>query len=139
MFRRFIFCWRTYMNLTNKQQRWTKELEELWNFFEARLKGYNLKTDDLRLKLLLALMVAAHRLIRGFIAQLKGGSNDNLESKLRTLTEATININYILSDETGNRAKAFILDGTKSQIKALGRIITLLEQDRAPAMAEVNT
>ena len=37
-------------------------------------------------------MVAAHRLIRGFIAQLKGGSNDNLQSKLRTLTEAFINV-----------------------------------------------
>ena len=26
------------MKLTKKQERWIKELEELWNFFEARLK-----------------------------------------------------------------------------------------------------
>jgi hypothetical protein len=35
------------MKLTKKQERWIKELEELGNFFEARLKGYSLKTDQL--------------------------------------------------------------------------------------------
>ncbi len=127
------------MKLTKKQERWIKELEELWNFFEARLKGYNLKTDDLRLKLLLALMVAAHRLIRGFIAQLKGGSNDNLQSKLRTLTEAFINVKYILSGENDFRAKAFILDSKKMRVRTLDKIIMLMEQEKAPSMAAINS
>src|SRR6266516_6483078 len=105
------------MKLSKKQERWIKQLEELWNFLDILLKSYKLKTHDLRLIVLLHLTVASHRLIRGFIAQLKGGSNDNLQSKLRTLTEATININYILSDETDNRAKAFILDSKRSRIK----------------------
>lgn len=126
------------MKLTKKQERWIKELEELWNFFEARLKGYSLKTDNLRLKLLLALMVAAHRLIRGFIAQLKGSSNDNLQSKLRTLTEAFINVKYILSSENDFRAKAFILDSKKMSVRTLDKIIMLLEQEKAPSMAAIN-
>jgi hypothetical protein len=127
------------MKLSEKQKRWIKQLEELWKFFDARLKNYSLKTNDLRLGLLLNMTVAVHRLIRGFLAQLKGGSNDFLESRLRTLIEADININYILADETGNRARAFILDGKRSRITALKRILRLLEQKKAPAMAEVNT
>jgi len=116
-----------------------KQLEELWNFLDVRLRSYKLKTHDLRLIVLLQMTVAMHRIIRGFIAQLKGGSNDNLQSNLRTLTEATININYILSDDTDNSAKAFILDSKRSRITALGRLIKLLEQDRAPSMARVNS
>jgi hypothetical protein len=127
------------MKLSEKQERWIQQLEELWNFFDARLKNYSLKTNDLRFGLLLHMTVAVHRLIRGFLAQLKGGSNDFLESRLRTLVEAGININYILADETGNRARAFILDGTRSRLTALKRIPRLLEQKKAPAMEEVNT
>jgi hypothetical protein len=127
------------MKLSEKQAQWINQLEELWNFLDARLKSYKMKTHDLRLIVLLHMTVAAHRLIRGFLAQLKGGSNDNLQSNLRTLTEATINANYILADETDNRAKAFILDSTRSRIKVLERIINLLEQDRVPSMARVNS
>ncbi len=127
------------MKLSKKQQRWIKQLEELWNFLDVRLRSYKLKTHDLRLIVLLQMTVAMHRIIRGFIAQLKGGSNDNLQSNLRTLTEATININYILSDDTDNSAKAFILDSKRSRITALGRLIKLLEQDRAPSMARANS
>src|ERR1700692_4084971 len=124
------------MKLSEKQERWIQQLEELWNFFYARLKNYSLKTNDLRFGLLLHMTVAVHRLIRGFLAQLKGGSNDFLESRLRTLVEAGININYILADETGNRARAFILDGTRSRLRALTRLLRLLEQKKAPAMEE---
>jgi sugar/nucleoside kinase (ribokinase family) len=127
------------MKLSEKQERWIIELEDLWNFFEARLKSYKLKTHDFRLIVLLNMTLAVHRLIRGFMAQLKGGSNDGLQSYLRTLTETTININYILSDDTDNSAKAFILDSKRSRSKALGRIINLLEQDGAPSMARVNS
>ncbi len=127
------------MKLTKKQEGWIKELEELWNFFDERLKNYSLKTNDLRYGLLLHMTVAVHRLIRGFLAQLKGGSNDYLESRLRAMVEADININYILADETGNRARAFILDGTRSRLRALTRLLRLLEQKKAPAMEEVNT
>jgi hypothetical protein len=55
------------------------------------------------------------------------------------MVEADININYILADETGNRARAFILDGTRSRLGALTRLLRLLEQKKAPAMEEVNT
>src|SRR5260370_16898043 len=127
------------MRLSKKQERFLSQLEELWNFFDARLKNYSLKTSDLRLGLLLTLTVAAHRLIRGFLAQLRGGSNDNLQSKLRTLTEALINVNYILSDDTDIRAKAFVLDSMRSRKTALYRIIGLLEREKAPSMAAVNT
>jgi hypothetical protein len=126
------------MKLSEKQERWIRQLEELWNFFDARLINYSLKTNDLRLGLLLHMTVAVHRLIRGFLAQLKGGSNDFLESRLRTLIEADININYILVDETGNRARAYIRDATRSRLTALKRILRLLEQKKAPSMAEVN-
>jgi hypothetical protein len=64
------------MKLTKKQEGWIKEL---WNFFDEHLKNYSLKTNDLRYGLLLHMTVAVHRLIRGFLAQLKGGSNDYLE------------------------------------------------------------
>ncbi len=127
------------MQLSEKQELWIKQLEDLWNFLDARLDNYSLKTNDLRLGLLLHMMVGVHRLIRGFLAQLKGGSNDFLESRLRTLVEATININYILADETGKRARAFILDATRSRLTAVKRILRLLEQKNAPSMAEVNT
>ena len=127
------------MKLTKKQERWIKELEELWNFFDARLRNYSLRTSDLRLKLLLALTIAAHRLIRGFIAQLKGGSNDNLQSKLRTLTEAFINVKYILFDENDFRAKAFVLDSKKLRVRTLDKIIMLMEKERAPSMATINS
>ena len=127
------------MNLTNKQQCWIKELEELWNFFDTRLKGYSLNSDDLRLKLLLTMTIAIHRLIRGFLAQLRGGSNDNLQSKLRTLTEAFINVRYILSDDTDSRAKAFVLDSKKIRIKRLNNIIRLVEQGEASSKAAVGS
>ena len=69
------------MRLSKKQERFLSQLEELWNFFDARLKNYSLESDDLRLKLLLTMTIAVHWLIRGFLAQLSGGSNDNLQSK----------------------------------------------------------
>src|SRR4051794_20295516 len=119
------------MKLSEKQQRWIKQLEELWDFFDKRLRNCSLKSDDLRFKLLLTTTIAVHRLIRGFLAQLRGGSNDNLQSKLRTLTEAFINVRYILSDDTDIRAKAFVLDSKKVCIKTLDKIIGLLEQERA--------
>ncbi len=127
------------MNLTKKQERWIKELEELWNFFHECLKGYSLETSDLRFGLLLNMTVMVHRLIRGFLAQLKGDSNDFLESRLRAMVEADFTITYILADETGNRARAFILDAKRSRLRALTRILRLLEQKKTPAMEEVNT
>lgn len=127
------------MNLTENQERWIKELEELWNFFHDRLKGYSLETNDLRFGLLLNMTIMVHRLIRGFLAQLKGGSNDFLESRLRAMVEASITITYVLADETGNRARAFILDAKKSRLRMLTRLIRLLEEKKAPAMEEVNT
>ena len=127
------------MKLTKKQHQWIKQLEDLWNFFDARLKNYSLKTSDLRLQLLLTLTVATHRLIRGFLAQLKGGSNDNLQSKLRTLTEALINVNYILSDDKDFRAKAFVLDSKKIRIRTLDKLIRLMEQEKASSMEAINS
>jgi len=127
------------MKLTKKQHQWIKQLEDLWNFFDARLKNYGLKTSDLRLQLLLTLTVATHRLIRGFLAQLKGGSNDNLQSKLRTLTEALINVNYILSDDKDFRAKAFVLDSKKIRIRTLDKLIRLMEQEKASSMEAINS
>lgn len=127
------------MILSKKQERLLNQLVKLWSFLDVRLKSYKLKTHDFRLIVLLNMTLAVHRLIRGFIAQLKGGSNDNLQSKLRILTEAIININYILSDETDKSAKAFILDSKRSRIKVLNRLINLLEQDRVPSMAQVNS
>jgi hypothetical protein len=127
------------MNLTKKQERWIKELEGLWNFFHERLKDYSLETGDLRFGLLLNMTVMVHRLIRGFLAQLQGGSNDFLESRLRAMLEADITITYILADETGNRARAFILDAKRSRLRVLTRLLRLLEQKKAPAMEEVNT
>lgn len=127
------------MNLTKKQEKWFKELEELWNFFHERLTGYSLETNDLRFGLLLNMTVMGHRLIRGFLAQIKGGSNDFLESRLRAIVEANITITYILDDETGNRARAFILDAKRSRLRMLIRLLRLLEQKKAPAMEEVNT
>jgi hypothetical protein len=131
------FDWKAHMNLTEKQQRWTKQLTELWSFFDARVNNHHLKTHDLRLKLLLTLTLAAHRLIRGFLAQLRGGSNDNLQSKLRTLTEACINIKYILSDEEGFRARAFVLDSDKKRLTTVDQLIVLMEQEKAPSMAAI--
>jgi hypothetical protein len=127
------------MNLTEKQQRWIKQLEELWNFFDTRLNNHSSNIRDLRLKLLLALTVATHRLIRGFLAQLIGESNDNLQSKLRTLTEAFINVNYILSDENDFRARAFLLDSKILSRRTVDKIITLMEQDKASSMASVSS
>jgi len=127
------------MRLSKKQERFLSQLEELWNFFDARLKNYKPRNNNFRLLMLLHMTLAVHRLIRGFIALLKGGANDYLQIYLRTLAEATININYILSDTTDNSAKAFILDSKKSRIQALGRIIRLLEQERASSMARVNS
>src|SRR5437588_2110336 len=126
------------MRLSKKQERFLSQLEELWNFFDACLKNYSLKTSDLRLGLLLTLTVAAHRLIRGFLAQLRGGSNDNLQSKLRTLTEALINVNYILSDDKEIREKAFVLDSKKIRIRTLDKLIRLMEQERASSMEAIN-
>jgi len=71
------------MILSKKQERLLNQLVKLWNFLDVRLKSYKLKTHDFRLIVLLNMTLAVHRLIRGFIAQLKGGSNDNLQSKLR--------------------------------------------------------
>jgi hypothetical protein len=125
------------MELSKKQQKWFKQLEDLWNFVDTRLNNYDLSTKDLRFVVLFHMTGATHRIIRGFIAQLKEGSNDDVESKLRTLNEATININYILADETGNRAKAFLINGTRSRLSAIRRILDLLRKEKAPAMAEV--
>lgn len=127
------------MQLSENQEQWIKQLEELWIFFDARLKNFRLKTNDKRLGLLLHMTEAVHRLIRGFLAQLKGGSNDFLESRLRTLVEAFITINYILADKTDRRARVFMLNGTRSRHRAVKRIVQLLEQHKAPAMAAVNT
>ncbi len=127
------------MNLTKKQERWIKELEELWNFFDACLNSNSLKTHDLRLQLLLTQSVAAHRFIRGFLAPLRGGSNDNLESKLRTLIEIVINTHYILGDDTDGRASAYVLNGAASRINALDKIIGLLEQNNAEVWAAINS
>ena len=102
-------------------------------------KRFSTGCRDLRLKLLLTLTVAAHRLIRGFLAQLRGGSNDNLQSKLRTLTEAFINVNYILSDETDNRAKAFVLDSKRLSLRTLDKLIMLIEHEQASSMAAVSS
>jgi hypothetical protein len=79
--------------------------------------------------------VAAHRLIRGFLAQLRGSSNDKLQSKLRTLTEAFINVNYILSDENDFRARSFVLDSKRLSLRAVDKLIMLMEQDKASSMA----
>lgn len=127
------------MELSQKQERFLSQLEELWSFFDACLKNCKPTNHNFRPLMLLHVTLAVHRLIRGFIAQLKGGSNDGLQIYLRTLTEATININYIMSDTTDNSAKAFILDSKRSRIQVLGRIIHLLEQDRASSMARVNS
>lgn len=127
------------MDLTKKQERWINELTELWNFYDQRLKNFRINATTLRFFLLLTMTVASHRLIRGFLAQLNGGSNDNLDSKLRTLTETAINIQYILGEETDNRAKAYVLNGVASRINALDKIIGLLEQNNADAWAAINS
>ncbi len=127
------------MILSKKQERFLSQLEELWNFFDGSLMNSRLKTSNLRFFLLLTMTVASHRLIRGFLAQLRGGSNDNLESKLRTLMETALNIHYILGDETDDRAKAYILNGGASRVNALDKIIELLEQKKAEAWAAINS
>lgn len=127
------------MNLTQQQERWIQELEDLWTFFHKRLEGYRLRTNDLRFGLLLNMTVMVHRHVRGLLAQLKGGSNDFLESRLRAIIEASITITYILADETGDRARAFALDAKRSRFRMLTRLLRLLEQNKAPAMEAVNT
>ncbi len=130
---------KTEMKLSEKQERWIKQLEKLWNFFDARLNSNSLKSPELRLQILLTQSVAAHRLIIGFLAQLRGGSNDNFESKLRTLMEIVINTHYILGDDTEGRASSYVLNGATSRVNALKKIIELLEQDKANAWAAIHS
>ena len=115
-----------------------KRLEQLWDFVDSTISKQTISTNnDLRLLVLASITTATHRLIRGVIAQIKNLYIDGVDILTRSLAEGLINVKYIIEDETQMRARAYIVADHIDRINSLKRLISLLEQKKAPGMATV--
>ncbi len=121
--------------LTRDQRRLLRQLDELWNWGDKALSGRPLPTTDFRLTILFQLTGATHRLVRGLIAQIRGGSVDGLEGTIRRMIEALITVKYILGEDSQDRAIAFIADDVRSRRSMCERILALMKKNKAPVMS----
>jgi hypothetical protein len=124
--------------LTKSQRRLLRRLDELLTWGEIQLSGHPLP-DDLPLNVLAQLTGAMHRMSRGILAQVRGGSVDGLEGMVRSMIEALISIRYIFADQTEARALAFVVDDIRSRKRMARRVVGLMDKGKAPSMASIST
>jgi len=124
--------------LSKEHKRRLRQLDELLAWAEGQLTNWPFPDD------LLAVVVAQqaggiHRLARAVLAQIRGGSTDFLESRMRAMVEASINVRYILAADSQARARAFAIDDVKSRRTMVNRTAPLMRRGKAESMASIST
>jgi hypothetical protein len=126
------------LRLEKSQRVLLRRLDELWTWSDTVLSNRPIPDGDIRHVMLFRLTGAVHRLIRAILAQVRGGSVDALEGRIRTILEAYINTQYILADESGMRAYAFLVDDIRSRKKLCSWMIPIFKKSKAHSMATIS-
>lgn len=125
--------------LVPKEMRaWMFRLQELLTWAELQFANHPLP-DDLVGMVIAQQAGGVHRLARAVLAQIRGGSSDQLESRMRALVESAINVRYILAGDSEARALAFVNADVVNQKTIANHFASLLRRNRAPSMAQVTT
>lgn len=125
--------------LTPPQRRALRQLQKLHSWAQQTLAAHPINDDDLRHVVLFQFAGASHRLIRALIAEVKGGSSDNISSIMRALIEILINTKYILSTNDDTRARAFIFDDVRTRVRLCNKMIGVMSSGKADSMSSIST
>src|SRR5689334_10426072 len=116
--------------LTKEQRLRLRQLDELLAWSDAEFTDRPIPLDY-QLIFLRQHVGAVHRLARAVLAQVRGGSTDMLEARVRTAIEAVINVRYVFADQTEQRALAFQHNDIRVRWQLAKRIAQTLREGKA--------
>lgn len=107
------------------------KLDKLWQTVNSQLINDHINLrDELRFLVLMSITGAIHRLVRGILTEIKGGSVDGLDLMSRSIIEGLITVKYVIEDDTQMRSNAYIAHDHTDRINALKRLIPISEKQK---------
>jgi len=127
--------------VNDDQKNLLQHLRTLWHWGDSlfRRAPDGPALPSLKCTWLLGLVV--HRYVRAALAEVDGGSYYGLSLLLRSCVEASINLDFIFCDgtKTHKRAAAFLLDGDRTRLKEVNKLIELFKANKPGKNSEYTT